>query len=340
MSNSVPGDVLHQTCSVALSADGTKLIAAAVFHGIFVSTNSGATWIRTSAPETNWSSVASSADGSKLVAVAGANTSYAGPIYTSANSGVSWISNNVPDQFWSSVASSADGTILVAVVGFPTAGLIYISTNSGGNWTVTDAPTNNYWTCVTSSADGNKLAVANPPTYIGSTFAPGQIYTSTNTGATWISNNVPDLPWEGIALSADGSRLVAVAQGQPIYTSTNFGTTWMTNNTPNQTWWACASSADGSKLVSVANNGGGIYTSYLTPAPQLNLTPASGQLLLSWLVPSTNVVLQENLDLTTANWVTLTNIPMLNFTNLQNEVILSPANRSGFFRLVTQYRVE
>src|SRR5256885_1783813 len=86
--------------SVASSADGSKLVAAAKFDQagnpvglIHTSTNSGATWTQTSAPSNSWSSVASSADGSKLVA---ATTEFdqagnpAGLIYTSTNSGATW----------------------------------------------------------------------------------------------------------------------------------------------------------------------------------------------------------------------------------------------------------
>ena len=36
------------------------------------------------------------------------------------------------------------------------------------------------------------------------------------------------------------------------------------------------------------------------------------------------------------NWVTLTNTPALNCTNLLDEVILSPAAGNSFFRLVSQ----
>jgi len=58
--------------------------------------------------------------------------------------------------------------------------------------------------------------------------------------------------------------------------------------------------------------------------------------LLSWLVPSTNFVLQQKPDLTTTGWEILTNAPALNLTNLQDEVTLSPTNNSGFFRLISQ----
>jgi hypothetical protein len=68
----------------------------------------------------------------------------------------------------------------------------------------------------------------------------------------------------------------------------------------------------------------------------LNLGPTNGSLAFSWTIPSTNFVLQQNLDLTTTNWVTLTNTPALNLTNLQNQICLSPTNSSAFFRLIAQ----
>jgi len=60
--------------SIATSADGTRLVAAAgglsggYVGPIYFSTNSGSTWTITDAPFINWTSVASSADGSRLVA--------------------------------------------------------------------------------------------------------------------------------------------------------------------------------------------------------------------------------------------------------------------------------
>jgi hypothetical protein len=63
----------------------------------------------------------------------------------------------------------------------------------------------------------------------------------------------------------------------------------------------------------------------------MNLTPANGNLKLSWLVPSTNFVLQQSLDM--GSWADVTNTPVLNLTNFQNEVILPPTGSSGFYRL-------
>ena len=79
----------------------------------------------------------------------------------------------------------------------------------------------------------------------------------------------------------------------------------------------------------------GIYTSYTTPAPSLDIASCDTTLALSWIVSSTNFVLQQNLDLTTTNWTDVTNTPALNLTNLQNEVMMLPSNSSSFYRLKT-----
>ncbi len=162
--------------SVASSADGTKIVAAAyneyIYPGytnglIYTSADSGVTWTRRGGRGT-WNSVASSADGTKLVAVDGAP----GQIYTSTDSGANWTARD-SDRNWISVASSADGTKLVAAVFNDP---IYTSTDSGTNWTAgqiapdfagggsyADTNINWGWRSVACSADGTKLvAVDNP----------------------------------------------------------------------------------------------------------------------------------------------------------------------------------
>jgi hypothetical protein len=74
-----------------------------------------------------------------------------------------------------------------------------------------------------------------------------------------ITTNAVQQSWSAIASSADGSKLVAAANGGFIYASTNFGATWKANGT-SQYWSAVASSADGTKLVATVKNGG-IFTS-------------------------------------------------------------------------------
>jgi hypothetical protein len=306
--------------SIASSADGTKLVAARLFADhIYVSNDSGNTWMPTSSLIQSWFTCTSSADGTKLVAAV-----FNGLIYTSTNSGTTWLTNNAPTNFWRSIASSADGCKLAATAN---SGKIYTSTNSGLTWTPTIAPSNS-WQGIACSADGSYLAAG----------GGGGIYLSTNSGYNWAPANIMG---QSVASSADGSKLIVAYNDSlnhnHVYTSTNFGINWITNNLPDVEW-SVASSADGSELLvgGYTAQNSGIWIYQATPSPQLNFAPADTNLALSWLVPSTNFVLQQNSDLTTANWVTLTNTPTLNLTNLQNQVMLSPSNSSGFFRLMSQ----
>jgi len=64
-----------------------------------------------------------------------------------------------------------------------------------------------------------------------------------------------------------------------------------------------------------------------------NATSAVPDLKLSWIVPATNFVLQQSLDMSA--WTDVTETSVLNSTNLQDEAVLTPANSSGFYRLKT-----
>jgi photosystem II stability/assembly factor-like uncharacterized protein len=369
---------------VASSADGSKLAAVADDGGIYISTNSGTTWLLTSAPTYyNWNCVASSADGITLAATAYGRTNNA--IYISTNSGTTWILSSAPTNYaWDSIASSADGTKLAATAFVFTNYAIYTSTNSGTTWTPqTNAP-NDPWESIASSADGSKLVVqVSGAIYrsadsgvtwsqIGKPFSawpevssiqviassadgtrlvaafigdsnnnPVPIYISTNSGTAWAATSAPSNYWAGVASSADGTKLVAAAWKDfsfdpgPIYTSTNSGATWTSNTVPSEDWRSVASSADGNKLVAVS----GFFTPNLMftltskPSPSMNITSTNGNLTLSWTVPSTNFVMQQSPDL--QNWTNTTITPTLNLTNLQEQVILSPTNGSGFYRLKT-----
>jgi hypothetical protein len=127
---------------------------------------------------------------------------------------------------WENVASSADGRKLIAT------GQTWIyatSTNYGSTWTTNTEPQFNQlefgsywgsWSGIGSSADGDKLAAI-----VGTV-----VWISTDSGNTWVSNNVPGADsLSALAWSADGNKLVvADGRNQPtglIYTSTNSGIT-------------------------------------------------------------------------------------------------------------------
>jgi len=180
---------------------------------------------------------------------------------------------------------------------------------------------------VTASADGSNLAAVR---------FGGPIFISTNSGTTWAqATNAPSGNWLSIASSADGTRLTAVVNGGRIYASTDSGTTWTLTDAPGESWLSIVSSADGGKLNATIY-GGGIFTSQSTVAPRLNVAPANNRVALAWTIPSANFVLQQKADLGAASWVTLTNTPVLNLTNLQDEIAFLPTNDSGFFRLKSE----
>lgn len=318
--------------SVASSADGVKVVVASANGAIFTSTDSGNTWTNVNAPsESSWASIASSADGSTLVAIA----YLTGRTYVSTNSGASWKLGTNAQEYGMYATCSADGTKM-AVVGSYTPTRLFTSTNTGQTWQLSFSNTiGNNITGLASSADGSELFVFTyEPNF------PTNFYISTNWGRGWSSNVVSILHIGQLACSADGSRLVASDSADgALLTSTDSGTIWVSNNVPNEGWGPVASSADGNKLVAIGFPGtffGEIWTSQSVPSPQMNLASVGNGLAFSWIVPSTNFVLQENSDLATTNWLTLTDTPTLNLSNLNDEVVLSPSNSSGFFRLLAQ----
>ena len=257
-------------------------------------------------------------------------------VWASTVSGVGIVISNVlsvqavtagnPAQTWSAVAASADGSCLVAAIN---GGLLYRSTNFGATWSTNSgliavystmnsgvswtnttnsvSSPNRYWSALASSADGTKLVA---------TVANGGIFTSSDSGTTWVSNNVPwqvldgeDFPptndftatnystwaasgviwtsnsvppqdWSAVYSSPDGNTLVALARDGWSFKSTNGGATWVGLSTPYDFWQSVASSADGGKLLA-ASQGGYVYlsTNAGTSWNELVITPGGTNLI-------------------------------------------------------------
>jgi len=243
--------------SIASSANG-NILAATLFGssgGIYLSFDSGQTWMVTNTTFAALRAIAVSSDGSKFVAA-----NYGGGLYTNSSiaSGGWGIGGSTAGLNWISVASSSDGSKLVAAANGTG---IYTSTNAGATWKqqTSGLPSGGLqnWYYVASSANGSNLVAV---------FSGGGIYTSANAGQSWTqqTTGLPVNPsWISVASSADGSKLAAAAVSAGIYTSANSGANWalQTNGVPANTNWASiASSSDGSKLAAVVH-GGGIYLS-------------------------------------------------------------------------------
>lgn len=297
---------------VAASAVGKNMVGIFDAGGIGyvnVSTNSGNTWVPTRSPYGIWTACACSADGAKLVAAL-----KNGSIYTSTNFGTTWLTNNVPAKWWSCLASSADGTKLFAGA----LGELYGSTNAGVTWAAAAGlPINAEWYSIALSADGNHVLAT------GLTGA----FISSDAGGNWTPCNLIGVSG---ASSADGSKLI-ICNGQ-VYTSTNFGINWVTNQVTSAVFSGCASSADGNGLLAIS--GGSVWTYQTIPSPQLGITQSKSNLVISWLIPSTNLFIQQSPDL--LSWSSITDQPALNLTNLNYELNITPSNASSFFQLVSQ----
>jgi hypothetical protein len=147
--------------------------------------------------------------------------------------------------------------------------------------------------------------------------------------------STPVITWSGITCSADGRRMAAVAADGTVLASADAGATWTPLAAPANNWSAVASSADGALLVATVA-GGGIYTCQNTPAPQLGVAPAGTNIVVSWIVPSMNFVLQQNSGLASTNWADVPAAPVLNLTNLQNQVTLPASAGGAFYRLLSR----
>jgi hypothetical protein len=305
---------------IVSSADATKLTVISEEESlVYASTNSGIDWAQVSPPGYGLPGpIACSADGHILLAV-DANQC----LSVSTNSGTSW-TPGTDSEIWTSVTVSADGNKMVATsAGRPDA--IEVSTNCGVSWSPTLCP-GWFWTSVACSADGQKLVATGNNPY-------GGIATSTNAGTTWTITIAPDTNWISVASSADGSVLVAAVTGGQLYTSTNSGDSWTESSLPPCTNWnQVVSSADGGNLVAISADGK-IYTAQFIRQPALLVQASGSALTISWTVPSTDFVLQQSADL--ISWANVTNPPVLNCINLQNQVILPAASGSCFYRLKT-----
>ena len=117
------------------------------------------------------------------------------------------------------------------------------------------------WTCVASSADGTKLVAV---------VYNGYIYTSSDSGASWVLRNSSPVNTAArrtcVASSASGTNLAVGVDGGYIYTSTDSGVHWAQQTGSGDgslRWSALASSSDGVNLIAATtgSSSGKVYTS-------------------------------------------------------------------------------
>ncbi len=209
--------------SATISSSGKYMAVAASGGYVYTSSDYGVTWTQQSTPGSrSWLSVSSSADGSKLI-VSATGVGFGGVNYTSSNYGSTWsqvTGVSWGEQYYSFYTTySADGSkIYLLDANQNNSGLaaVYVSTNAAASWSQLATSTTAMYAMVnaqvllSTSQNGQVVAVA----------SPGGIYISIDSGNTWKILNAPSISWRQVALSADGTKLVAdSASNDYIYTA-------------------------------------------------------------------------------------------------------------------------
>jgi photosystem II stability/assembly factor-like uncharacterized protein len=170
---------------LAISKNGSTLVAAPRNNFIFISDNFGASWV-VKEQIRNWSDLAVSDDGNIIIA---------------SDEGGDLVKFASPD--------SCDAvTDEIGWERFPSVGNLFISRNAGSTWEVVDSSLEkNGWTSVSMSGDGSVMAATN---------FDGKVYVSTDSGETWTAK-LDNKKWTDVAVSKDGKVIAAV-----IYADNHF----------------------------------------------------------------------------------------------------------------------
>jgi hypothetical protein len=326
------------TGGMACSADASRLFVADAYGLLAVSTNLGKSWARSGgAPGADFQHAACSADG-QILATADLYGGSLGGVTISTNAGANWQRFSVPFPdanfgLWP-VALSADGGLLATAAGGDNHGPIYLSKNLGHTW-AQSLLTNDYWYSIVASADGRQLVAAS---FRDAFSSPGRIFTSADAGATWAPSSAPRLQWFNVASSADGTRLFAVTSTTIYSSTNSGNTWTTNNAPATNDWYCIATSADGGRSAASgsfsASVSGRIFTSQTKLPPRLTIASAQDTLNLSWIIPSQDFGLQQKADLAGTNWTDADLAPVVNFSNLHHEVIINPRPTTNvFFRL-------
>jgi hypothetical protein len=152
-------------------------------------------------------------------------------------------------------------------------------------------------------------------------------------GGFWSDFQEAGAPWLTIELASPGSALVswpAPSSGFVLQESLGIGYGLWTNVS------ATPQVVDGRNQVLITPlTGQRFYRLIKAEAPRLRIAlAATNALVLAWLDAVTGFVLQQNTDLITANWVAVTNLPVV--VNDEKQVTISPLVSNRYYRLKYQ----
>ena len=244
---------------VTTSSTG-QFVALIAGSSIFTSADFGATWIeRTSAGSRDWTAITSSASGYFIAAIA-LPTSFSSTAYISTDFGATWTPRVITTEYemtfvrcssngsvllalgtrlfvstdsgtswanpsgvqfnigWVDGAMSSDGTRMFAVGGFSH---VYLSTNSGNNWSFSSASGERSRKSITCSSNGQ--------TILATSF--NQAFRSTDFGSNWSQTASFSVDQGRLVCSSNASIVFGLGGNDGgavsgIYVSRTSGDTW------------------------------------------------------------------------------------------------------------------
>jgi len=238
---------------MSIGSSGKFLTAAAGVSKLRVSNNYGVDWVLPTFPS-GLQIVSCDINSSGAIQVAGASTG----VFKSTDYGVSWALLNGSPTIMNEIAISADGSIIAA--GPQSAGLFWISSDSGVNWTSYSSPlitqnikmtpdggtiiTNRGSKLYKTTTSGGTITEIQNSSTISAISSDGLIiYSKTETlptnplfksidgGATFSevvnTQNYKSSAYNGMACSSSG-LVIAIAHQSSVYISEDGGTSWVT----------------------------------------------------------------------------------------------------------------
>jgi hypothetical protein len=186
-----------------------------------------------------WQSICRNSLGDKLYVTGKLNVSLQSTkIWESNDYGVTWLNYVSGTQYnvnFTSICCNSTGFIIAACVDN---GFILVSTDRGNSFT--NRASSRSWKSVCINAVGNRLAAVE-----------GNIWTSSDSGTTWVQKTTTPQSWISICSNSLGDRLAATVQNGNIWISTDYGDTWTEKvvETGNLTWLSICSNGTGQILA-------------------------------------------------------------------------------------------
>lgn len=203
---------LSNCYSIDCSSDGTIVVYTSYTNGVYVSTNSGASFTLRLSSALGFDTCNCSSSGALMIASA-QNATTASQLYVSTNSGTNWTARGPSLIKWYSVCCSSTSTYMYAR-NYGTS-YIYRSTDSGTNWTtIRTRATDGFVAC---SANGSVVwCIDNYDT------GTRGIAKSTDYGVNWSVVGPYRTKYTPVRCSDDGNKIFV----SDMAATWNGGTTW------------------------------------------------------------------------------------------------------------------